>query len=63
MNFTAAHESRKSLVGGARLAYPDRHIEADNRLSWILGRLGRAFPDDRTFYDSFPGSLGGGRVG
>lgn len=50
MNFTAAHESCKSAVGDARLAYPDRHIEVDDRLSWLLGRLGRAFPDDRTFY-------------
>ena len=44
-NFTAAHESRCHLTGAARLAYPPRHIEADNRLSWLLGRLQRAYGD------------------
>jgi hypothetical protein len=38
-NFTAGHETRSHLTGSARLAYPDYHIEADNRLSWLLGRL------------------------
>jgi hypothetical protein len=38
-NYTAGHESRAHLVGPARLAYPENHIEADNRLSWLLGRL------------------------
>ena len=45
-NFTAAHESRSSRLGDERLAYADRHIEADNRLSWLLGRLDRAYGDD-----------------
>ena len=45
-NFSAGHESRTRLIGPARLAYPDRHIEADNRLAWFLGRLDQAFGDD-----------------
>ncbi len=48
-NYTAGHESRAHLIGPQRLAYPDRHIEADNRLSWFLGRLERAY-GDRAFY-------------
>lgn len=38
-NYTSAHESRTWLTGAARLDYPSRHIEIDNRLSWFLGRL------------------------
>jgi hypothetical protein len=38
-NYTSAHESRSRFVGEERLAYPDNHIESDNRLSWYLGRL------------------------
>lgn len=38
-NRTSAHESRTHLLGPDRLAYPPRHIEIDNRLSWLLGRL------------------------
>lgn len=38
-NYTAGHETRRSLCGIARLQYPDNHIESDNRLSWLLGRL------------------------
>ncbi len=48
-NYSSAHESRVHLIGGQRLAYPDRHIEADNRLSWFLGRLDRHY-GDRAFY-------------
>jgi hypothetical protein len=44
-NYTAAHESRATLIGEDRLAYADHHIEADNRLSWMLGRLDRQFSD------------------
>lgn len=44
-NFTAGHETRLHLVGERRLAYPSRHIEADNRLSWLLGRLDRVYGD------------------
>ena len=44
-NWTSGHETRTHLLGPARLAYPDGHIEADNRLSWLLGRLDEAFGD------------------
>lgn len=30
-------------MGDARFAYPPNHIEADNRLSWMLGRLEETF--------------------
>lgn len=48
-NFTAAHESNIGALGDARVSYPQNHIESDNRLSWFLGRLERAFGDD-AFY-------------
>jgi hypothetical protein len=48
-NYTAAHESRATLIDQARLAYAPRHIEADNRLSWLLGRLDREYADN-AFY-------------
>lgn len=49
-NYTASHESRTRLIGPERFAYPDRHIEADNRLSWMLGRLDQSVADDDVFY-------------
>lgn len=48
-NYSAAHESRAHLTGEARLNYPPQHIEADNRLSWFLGRLQQRYGDD-AFY-------------
>lgn len=48
-NFTSAHESRSRTYGDERFAYPDRHIESDNRLSWFLGDLERLY-GDRAFY-------------
>ncbi len=48
-NYTSGHESRTREIGLARFAYPSNHIEVDNRLSWLLGRLERAF-GDRAFY-------------
>jgi hypothetical protein len=48
-NYTAAHESRTGLIGASRLAYPQNHIESDNRLSWFLGRLDNAY-GDKAFY-------------
>ena len=48
-NYTAAHESLLSKTGAQRFNYPDNHIEADNRLSWLLGRLDKQFPDN-VFY-------------
>ena len=49
-NWSAAHESLIHEVGDARFAYPERHIEADNRLSWLLGRLDAQFDDEDTLY-------------
>jgi hypothetical protein len=48
-NFTSAHESRARICGPDRLKYPAQHIEADNRLSWFLGRLDREY-GNRAFY-------------
>ncbi len=48
-NFSSAHESRCDLLGGERLAYPDNHIEADNRLSWFLGKLDKHYGDDAVY--------------
>lgn len=45
-NYTAAHESLASQTGDNRLAYPDKHIEADNRLSWFLGRLEKKYANN-----------------
>ena len=44
-NYSAGHETRAALIGSERFDYPERHIEADNRLSWLLGELGRRHPD------------------
>lgn len=49
-NYSAGHESRiRGFIGEARLQYPQNHIEADNRLSWFLGRLERAYGDDARY--------------
>ncbi len=48
-NYTASHESRLPFINEQRLAYPDNHIEADNRLCWILGRLEQSYGND-AFY-------------
>lgn len=48
-NFTAGHETRVQLLGAERLAYPPNHIEADNRLSWLLGRLDAAYGDNARY--------------
>lgn len=47
-NYSSAHESRTALVHD-RLNYPDRHIEADNRLAWFLGTLDRLYGDDPVY--------------
>jgi hypothetical protein len=49
-NYTAGHETRVHLVGETRFDYPSAHIEADNRLSWFLGSLGRRFDHRPTLY-------------
>lgn len=43
--WTAGHETRSTRIGDDRFDYPDNHIEADNRLTWFLGELGRRFSD------------------
>ena len=48
-NYSSAHESQSTLIGEQRLAYPENHIEADNRLSWILGRLDKIYANN-AFY-------------
>ncbi|MEM9343375.1 MAG: hypothetical protein AAGA87_10030 [Pseudomonadota bacterium] len=42
-NYTAGHETRTARLGADRFDYPRHHIEADNRLTWLLGRLDRHF--------------------
>jgi len=44
-NYSAGHETRVNQLGEERLAYPERHIEADNRLTWFLGRLEEKYGD------------------
>jgi hypothetical protein len=48
-NYTASHETRTKKLGTERVDFPDNHIEADNRLSWFLGRLDRRYGDN-AFY-------------
>lgn len=48
-NYTSGHETRSRFIGDIRFSYPAHHIEADNRLSWLLGRLERTYGDD-AFY-------------
>lgn len=48
-NYSASHESLCQFIGDQRLAYADNHIEADNRLSWFLGRLDSKYGDS-AFY-------------
>lgn len=48
-NYTSAHESRTGRWGHDRLAYPDQHIEVDNRLSWHLGELDERYGDTATY--------------
>jgi hypothetical protein len=48
-NYTSGHESRQGLIAAHRLNFPDNHIEADNRLSWMLGLLEESY-GDRAFY-------------
>ncbi len=48
-NYSAGHETRLRHLGEDRLNYPESHIEADNRLAWMLGRLDKRFGND-AFY-------------
>jgi len=49
-NFTSAHESLVDQIGDARFAYPDSHIEADNRLTWHLGQLAEKYDGSDVLY-------------
>jgi len=48
-NFSAGHESRSKIIGKEAFNYTKDHIEADNRLSWQLGKLDKAYGDN-AFY-------------
>lgn len=48
-NYSCGHESRSRKLRQERFNYPKDHIEADNRLSWLLGRLDRQY-GDKAFY-------------
>ncbi len=48
-NYTSAHESLLTRTGASRLDYAENHIEADNRLCWLLGRLDATYGDN-AFY-------------
>ena len=48
-NYTSGHETRISQIGDERLAFADNHIEVDNRLSWVLGRLDRVYGDKAAY--------------
>ena len=48
-NYSAGHETRTHLLGFERFNYALGHIEVDNRLAWLLGRL-QARYGDAAFY-------------
>ena len=48
-NFSSAHESRCHMLGADRFAYPENHIEADNRLAWFLGKLDHYYGDNAVY--------------
>ena len=48
-NYTSSHESLLSETGALRFNYPANHIEADNRLSWLLGKLDKTYGNN-AFY-------------
>lgn len=47
-NYTAGHETNRA-AGGARLVFPEFHIEVDNRLAWFLGGLEERYGDDACY--------------
>lgn len=49
VNYTSAHESRTGLIGDQHFKYPENHIEADNRLSWFLGRLDKIYGNNAMY--------------
>lgn len=48
-NYSAGHESRSKIFGKEAFNYPVNHIEADNRLSWQLGKLDKIYGNN-AFY-------------
>lgn len=48
-NYSSGHQTLTDQLGEARLSYSDYHIESDNRLSWLLGRLDEKYGED-AFY-------------
>ncbi|MDH5324358.1 MAG: guanine nucleotide-binding protein subunit gamma [Gammaproteobacteria bacterium] len=48
-NYSSGHETRLPLIGEDRLCYPQNHIESDNRLCWILGRLDEVYGDNAVY--------------
>jgi hypothetical protein len=48
-NYSSGHEMRTGMIGKERLLYTQNHIEADNRLSWFLGKLDKSYGND-AFY-------------
>ena len=48
-NYSCGHETLADRLGLQRTAYPENHIEADNRLSWFLGRLDEQYGNN-AFY-------------
>lgn len=49
-NYSCGHETLAKYSGPSRFAYPGRHIEVDNRLSWFLGQLAARFEGKEVFY-------------
>lgn len=45
-NFSTGHESEARNIQDDKFEYPDNHIEADNRLSWFLGHLDKAYGNE-----------------
>lgn len=48
-NYSAGHETRTQFAGEKRFAYAPNHIECDNRLAWLLGRLQRHYGDNAAY--------------
>ena len=48
-NYSSAHESQNGLLQKSRFNFPKNHIEADNRLSWQLGKLDEAYGNDAIY--------------
>ena len=48
-NYSCGHETLIDRLGLQRTTFPENHIEADNRLSWFLGRIDEQYGND-AFY-------------